>query len=57
MTDKNKKAIMEWLKDFVTVDTQEVYSNGTEYVPLYRVEQALDLLDEESGKIKEFITC
>ena len=48
---------MEWLKDFVTVDTQEVYSNGTEYVPLYRVEQALDLLDEESGKIKEFITC
>ena len=57
MTEKNIKVVMEWLKDYEQIDHKEVYSNGIEYVPLFRVEQALEFLDEEKGEVKEFCTC
>lgn len=34
--------ILEWLLLYVMTDDKQVYSNGTVFVPLYRVKQALE---------------
>jgi hypothetical protein len=33
---------LKWLEDYAFADTEQVYTNGTELVPMFRVRQALE---------------
>lgn len=37
--------VEEFMEEYKVVDTDHVYSNGTEYVPIYRMRQWFDHID------------
>lgn len=41
MLKADVEKVLEWLQSYTMTDDKQVYSNGTVFVPLYRVEQAL----------------
>jgi hypothetical protein len=58
------KTFDEFAEEYKIVDSKEVYTNGTELIPIFRVKQWLDhqahqaskgLYDEEIAKIKKAI--
>ena len=44
-----KKSLDEFMEYYKMVDTEEIYSNGTEFVPIFRVKQ----WEEYNNKDKE----
>lgn len=45
MTEKEKQLIMDFLKEYSFKDYKEVYTNGSEVVPMFRVGHALDMVN------------
>lgn len=40
--DVDVEKALAWLQGYTTTDTEQVYSNGCVFVPLYRVKQAFE---------------
>lgn len=49
------KSLDEFMECYKVVDTEEIYSNGTEFVPIFRVKQweEYNNKDKEIEKLKE----
>ena len=47
ITNEKARKVAEFLLDYMHKDYKEVYSNGTIYVPMYRVLDALSMIDQE----------
>lgn len=41
--------VEEFMEQYKTTDTEKVYSNGTEFVPIYRMRQWFDHVNQNSG--------
>ena len=47
------KTFEEFAKEYQIVDTKEVYTNGVELIPVFRVQQWLDHLNDISNESEE----
>lgn len=53
ITNEKAKKVVEFLFPYLEKDYKEVYSNGTIYVPMYRVLDALSMIDQEKIQYSE----
>ena len=49
------KTVEEFMEEYKVVDTEHVYTNGTELVPIFRMEQWFEHIGAESIKIGHWI--
>lgn len=49
--------VEEFMEEYKMVDKHEIYSNGTEYVPIFRMKQWFEHCKAHSANVEEVIRC